>query len=135
MCLESTGLRPCPALEQIVTGIMPVTRGNLPEPSVPDECPQDVLHLIHACTAADPGLRPTAKQVSGAALASVSELQENGSPPVVPVTLDWAAPARPEQPVVEVKFSVMQSSRNVMALPLRPAYGSTTDMCGTIQTA
>lgn len=54
-----------PALEQIVTGIMPVTRGNLPEPSVPDECPQDVLHLIHACTAADPGLRPTAKEVSG----------------------------------------------------------------------
>ena len=46
-----------------MTGIMPVTRGNLPEPSVPDECPQDVLYLIHACTAADPGLRPTAKEV------------------------------------------------------------------------
>lgn len=48
---------------QLVSGIMPVSRGNLPEPVVPDECPLDVLELIHACTAAEPEARPTAKQV------------------------------------------------------------------------
>lgn len=79
-----------PALGQIVTGIMPVTRGNLPEPLVPDECPQDVLYLIHDCTAADPGLRPTAKEV-GIVDSAPCQYVADIFPPYSPSVSDMAA--------------------------------------------
>jgi hypothetical protein len=48
-------------LLEIVTGIMPVTRGRVPPPEVPAQCPQDVWDLIQRCMLTEPGLRPTAK--------------------------------------------------------------------------
>ena len=47
---------------QIVTGIMPVTRGRLSVPSCPQDCPHDIFELIQDCTAQDPEDRPTAKE-------------------------------------------------------------------------
>ena len=48
-------------LLEIVTGILPKARGQMPPPLVPDECPADVWQLIQSCIAADPEARPTAK--------------------------------------------------------------------------
>lgn len=47
---------------QIVTGIMPVTRGRLALPKCPEDCPADIFELIKDCTAHDPDDRPTAKE-------------------------------------------------------------------------
>jgi hypothetical protein len=48
-------------LLEIVTGIMPVTRGRVPPPEVPAQCPADIWDLIQRCMVSEPGLRPTAK--------------------------------------------------------------------------
>ncbi len=49
-------------MPQIVTGIMPVTRGRLALPKCPEDCPADIFELIKDCTAHDPDDRPTAKE-------------------------------------------------------------------------
>ncbi|KAI3425130.1 hypothetical protein D9Q98_008902 [Chlorella vulgaris] len=45
-------------LWEICTGEVPV-RGQLRDPIVPDECPAEVLTLIHACLSPDPADRPS----------------------------------------------------------------------------
>lgn len=37
--------------------------GALPDPRVPEQCPQAVLELYKQCTAPDPSDRPTAREV------------------------------------------------------------------------
>ena len=58
-CRSSTCRAPA---AQIVTGIMPVTRGRLALPKCPEDCPADIFELIKDCTAHDPDDRPTAKE-------------------------------------------------------------------------
>ena len=48
-------------LLEIVTGIMPVTRGRVPPPEVPRQCPPDIWDLIQRCMVSEPEARPTAK--------------------------------------------------------------------------
>ena len=48
-------------LLEIVTGIMPVTRGRVPPPEVPSQCPGDIWDLIQRCMLSEPEARPTAK--------------------------------------------------------------------------
>lgn len=48
-------------LLELVTGIMPVTRGRVPPPEVPRQCPPDIWDLIQRCMVSKPEARPTAK--------------------------------------------------------------------------
>lgn len=59
---RSAGLRSCVARRsQIVLSETPHTRGKLPPPRVPEQCPQDVWDLIVACSASNVSDRPSAK--------------------------------------------------------------------------
>ncbi len=60
-CGGSTILKLCRGLLQIVTQATPVRRGTLVEPQVPQDCPADVLKLIHDCTALIAVDRPDTK--------------------------------------------------------------------------
>ena len=65
MCIK-TPYAVCPCsfgvvLLEIVTGIMPVTRGRVPPPEVPSQCPEDIWDLIQRCMVSEPTARPTAK--------------------------------------------------------------------------
>lgn len=46
---------------QLVVNETPWTRGNLPEPRIPEQCPGEVWDLIKKCTDASPARRPPAK--------------------------------------------------------------------------
>ena len=48
---------------QIVTGTSPSTRGKLPTPDIPRDCPTEIWDLIQQCLVLKPGDRPSAKQV------------------------------------------------------------------------
>lgn len=48
---------------QIVTGTSPSTRGKLPTPDTPRDCPADIWDLIQQCLVLKPEDRPSAKQV------------------------------------------------------------------------
>ena len=49
---------------QIVTGTTPSTRGKLPTPNIPQDCPADIWELIQQCLVLNPNDRPSAKQVT-----------------------------------------------------------------------
>ena len=61
-CRPPAGYETIGRVLQIVTGIMPVTRGRLALPKCPEACPADIFELIKDCTAHDPDDRPTAKE-------------------------------------------------------------------------
>jgi len=50
-------------LHEIVLSETPHTRGKLPPPRVPEQCPQDVWDLIVACSASNVSDRPSAKDI------------------------------------------------------------------------
>ena len=46
-----------------MTGTSPSTRGKLPTPDIPRDCPTEIWELIQQCLVLKPGDRPSAKQV------------------------------------------------------------------------
>ena len=48
---------------QIVTGMTPTTRGKLPTPETPQDCPADIWDLVQQCLLLKPEDRPSAKEV------------------------------------------------------------------------
>jgi hypothetical protein len=49
---------------QIVTGMTPSSRGKLPTPETPQDCPAEVWDLVQQCLLLKPEERPSAKEVS-----------------------------------------------------------------------
>lgn len=48
---------------QMVTGTTPSTRGKLPTPDTPRDCPADIWDLVQQCLMLKPEDRPSAKEV------------------------------------------------------------------------
>jgi hypothetical protein len=49
---------------QIVAGMTPCSRGKLPMPETPQDCPAEIWHLVQQCLLLKPEERPSAKEVS-----------------------------------------------------------------------
>jgi serine/threonine protein kinase len=65
------------AFLQIVTGTSPSTRGKLPTPDTPRDCPAVIWDLIQQCLVLKPEDRPTAKQVTRRCSAAVRRFSFN----------------------------------------------------------
>ncbi|PRW21099.1 serine threonine- kinase [Chlorella sorokiniana] len=78
-------------LWELCTGLLPV-RGQLREPAVPDDCPEEVLDIIRRCLDPDPSVRPTAAElVQLLTLAPAPPPPAGSEPPSAPAVADKAA--------------------------------------------